>query len=94
MYKIGILAYKSLNGLCPTYLSKFITKYTPSKNLCSKNCNLRSKPKKNCKKYGGRGFEFAAAQVWNDLTDDVTQAENYNVFKKKLKIFLFLEYFV
>ena len=94
LYKIGILAYKSLNGLCPTYLSKFITKYTPSKNLRSKNRNLLSKPKINCKKYGGRGFKFAAAHVWNDLTDDVRQAETYNVFKKKLKTFLFLEYFV
>ena len=37
---------------------------------------------------------FAALQVWNDLTDDVKQTENYNVFKKKLKTFLFFKYFM
>ena len=40
----------------------------------------------NSKKYGIRGFEFTAVQIWNDLTDDVKQAENY-VFKKKLSCF-------
>ena len=72
------MAYKSLNGLCPIYLSKFITTYTPTRNLCSKNQNLLIKYKINSKKYREKGFEFAVAQVWNDFTD-VKQAEKYNI---------------
>ena len=63
-------------------------------NLRSKNRNLLTNFKINSKKIMGRGFEFAVAKAWNDLTDDVTQAENYNIFKKKFKTFLIFKCFM
>ena len=36
-YKIGLLVFKCLNGLAPSYLSDLIQLYVPSRNLRSAN---------------------------------------------------------
>ena len=47
------------------------------------------KPRANLVSYGERAFDFAAADVWNSLPDNLREAESLAVFKNLLKTYLF-----
>ena len=89
LFKIAILTFKSLNGLSPLYISSFIEKYEPSRQLRSHNKNFIRKPKINSIRFGGRGFRYAASLIWNDLDDSLRHENSYGLFKKSLKTYLF-----
>jgi len=43
--------------------------------------------------YGQRTFSYCAPKVWNSLPKSVQESETVTLFKKKLKTFLFRDYF-
>ena len=88
-YKIAITVYKSLNNLAPLYLSELISKYLPSRNLRSSHNNLLVTRRINRASYGGRGYSYAASHIWNLIPDFVKNSSSLNIFKNKLKTFLF-----
>lgn len=88
-FKILLLAYKSRNGLAPTYLCELLTDYQPNRSLRSFNQDLLVIPKSRLKCRGDRTFCIAAPRLWNALPLSVRQASSVNIFKSRLKTFLF-----
>ncbi len=87
--KILLLVYKSRNSLAPTYLCELLIEYQPIRSLRSSNQDLLSTPKSRLKCRGDRTFSIAAPRLWNALTLSIRQASSVNIFKSRLKTFLF-----
>ena len=88
-YKIILLTFKSLNGLAPTYLSELLIPYNPIRTVKSSNSNLLQEHEPRTIKHGERAFVNCAPQLWNSLPNDMRLCESQDIFKKKLKTFLF-----
>lgn len=88
-FKILVFAYKSLNGLAPTYLSDLIQQHVPSRSLRSTDCMLLAVPRVRLKHRGDRAFSVAAPKLWNNLPLSVRLAPTLSVFKSSLKTHLF-----
>jgi len=93
-YKHALMCYKCLNGLAPDYLSQLLEVYRPNRALRSSNdqtlLRISNRKYKIC---GERSFSYFGPKVWNDLPKHVRQAENVNIFKRKLKHHLFISAF-
>ena len=88
-YKIGLLVFKCLNGIAPSYLSDLNQLYVPSRNLRSANQFTLKVFNTKFKKLGDRSFSNTAPRVWNALPFDIITEKSISVFKKKTKYFLF-----
>jgi len=64
---VCVLAYKSLNGLAPTYLSGLIQLHVPSRSLRSSDHMLMVVPRVRLKHRGDRAFAVAAPKLWPQL---------------------------
>jgi len=91
-YKLAVLVYKCLHGTGPAYLadelshaSDFVSRRklrsASSLNLIVRRTRLST--------YGDRAFPVAGPRVWNSLPPHVTSASSVNIFKSRLKTFLF-----
>ena len=88
-FKILLLTFKALNGLSPKYISDVLTKYVPSRPLCSMQHTTLVIPKSKYKNYGDRSFQYAAPKLWNDLPEEIRELMDIDCFKSSLKTFLF-----
>ena len=92
-FKYGLLAYKGINGLAPTYIAEFCTKKDTTLNhyrlrsSTSTSDNLTIPVTKT--RFGERSFAVAGPTVWNALPNNVKNAESLDTFKKRLKTHLF-----
>ena len=88
-FKILLLMYLCLHNMAPSYLSELLKKYVPARDLGSSQKDLYVVPliKTNC--YGKRSFEHAAPELWNDIPDNVRNANTVGRFKYLLKTYLF-----
>ena len=89
IFKILLLTYKILHDTGPIYLKKFVTCYTPERDLRSSNLMLLVIPNVHLKTYGERTFAYAAAKAWNNLPMSVKECSTIDSFKNKLKTLLF-----
>jgi hypothetical protein len=87
-FKILLLTYKALNGLAPCYLSKLLHYNNMSG---SSTPSLQSFVAKSSR--GHRAFQSHAPSLWNGLPADIRESLNVNIFKSKLKTFLFKKSF-
>ena len=83
-FKILLIVFKSLNGLAPSYISELL-KY----NDISGSRTPSLKPYISKTMYGGRAFVSAAPTLWNNLPIEIKQCDKLDIFKKRLKTFLF-----
>ena len=90
-FKILLITFKVLHGLCPTYLENTIT-------LCNNNrYSLRSSdatllkplPFKTLATLGDRSFQAAAPKLWNELPRAIRESNSLAIFKRSLKTHLF-----
>ena len=88
-YKLLLLTYKCLNGKAPTYLASQLNSYVPMRQLRSGDMELLVEKRARLKTYGERSFSIAAPKLWNKLPLDVRQSGSVDLFKSKLKTFLF-----
>ena len=98
-FKVIFITLKAFHGLAPLYLQELITIYTPVRSLRSVNKGLLVLPKYNLKSYGMRAFSamlwpllWNSPLLWNNLPEDIRTVNSLNIFKTKLKTFLFLFY--
>src|SRR5260221_3767467 len=94
-FKLGVLAFRSLHGLAPPYLSRLCT---PVSSVAGRS-HLRSAssgelvvPTCKTKSFGPRAFAASCPTVWNSLPADLRDFNinsNLLTFRKKLKTFLF-----
>src|SRR4029434_4707631 len=88
-FKVLLLIYKALNGLGPSYIANFLVKYLPSRTLRSSNAGLLEVPSNSRKKIGDAAFVNDPPVLWNILPIDIREASSLNIFKRKLKTYLF-----
>ncbi|XP_066540663.1 uncharacterized protein [Hoplias malabaricus] len=91
-YKILLLAYKSLNGLGPQYLTELLISYRPSRTLRSQDAHLLFVPRIKKNTAGGRAFSHKAPQLWNSLPVTVRGSDTLSIFKSRLKTYLFKQH--
>ena len=90
-FKVVLLMYKGMNNLAPDY----ITSYCISSSTNQRRFKLRSADKgnliepKTVAEFGKRSFAFAGPQLWNKLPIKIRQSSSVDIFKKRLKTFLF-----
>jgi hypothetical protein len=82
IFKLGLLAYKSVNGLAPMYLQELF-RYAHHGHVLKLTV-----PEFNTR-YGQRSFSVIGPKLLNNLPIAVTSSVNVDVFKVALKTFLF-----
>ena len=95
-FRTGVMVYKCLHGLAPTYLSDLCT---PVASLSTRS-RLRSAtghklvvPATRLSTYGRRPFAVAGPVLWNSLPDYLTDPEiSLAQFRAQLKTFMFARY--
>ena len=75
--------------LAPPYVSQLIVPYNPTRNLRSASKHLLEVPNVRLKSYGDRAFSVAAPKHWNDIPLDIKLSGSVDVFKSRLKTYLF-----
>jgi hypothetical protein len=91
-FKIAVLAYKSLHKLAPIYLQNMCHPVSESKCLIRNRSAVRGDLIPHTWKtvnYGRRSFKFAAPNVWNKLPQTVRSASSFEIFRGRLKTYLF-----
>ena len=84
------LSFKSIEWLRPHYLEDILKFYHQSRTLRSSRDHLRlEEPNFNMKTYGQRAFSVAAPRLWNKLPFEIRACSDVNLYKSKLKTFLF-----
>src|SRR4029434_1105548 len=88
-FKVLLLIYKALNGLGPSVIANSLVKYLPSRTLRLSSAVLLEGPSNSRKKIGHTAFVNYAPVLWNILPIDIREASSLNIFKRKLKTYLF-----
>ncbi len=88
-FKILMLAFKTLHGLAPHYLTELLHPYTPSRRLRSSQSNLLVVPQTRLRSMGDKAFLFYAPVLWNSLPLEFRGVQNYDGFKVQLKTYFF-----
>ena len=88
-FKVLLLTFKALNNLVPPYLSQLIVPYNPTRNLRSASKHLLEVPNERLKSYEDRAFSVAVPKHWNDIPLDIKLGGSVDVFKSRLKTYLF-----
>ena len=81
-FKIGLLAYKSVNGLAPVYLQDMFnySHHGHRPMLIVPTFNTQ---------YGRRSFGVTGPRLFNRLPAHVTSATTVDLFKSEMKTYLF-----
>ena len=91
-FKIATIVFNTFNNCSPVYLSSLLEKPNRVRQLRSSNDTTILKiPHVNSKTYGERSFSFFAPKLWNSLPRDIRESSNINIFKKRLKHYLFVK---
>ena len=80
-FKILLLVFKGLNGLAPMYISELLQQNNTS-GRHSQNLLIPSNLPARC-------FSYAGPKLWHGLPNELKELQNIDLFKKKLKTFLF-----
>ena len=89
VYKVILYTYKALHDCAPPYVRELLEPYQPTRSLRSASKSLLRVPKYVTATYGSRSFKVSAAQLWNDLPEDLKETSSLNCFKRLLKTHLF-----
>ena len=92
VFKNRFFVHKSLNGLCPQYLTNFLEHRKSARSLGSSVQDLLIQPTCKTKTYGDRAFSVCAPKIWNTIPLEIRQSSSVLLFKKKLKTFLFISF--
>jgi len=79
----------ALRGVGPLYLQELIFPYRPTSSLCSESKNRLYVPVCRTATYGNRLFTVETTILWNDLPQEVRDAENLSLFKRLFKTHFF-----
>ena len=86
VFKVLLLVFKCLNGLCSNNLETLLRKLP---NQCrSQNMSLLETKWTNTK-YGKRTFSYAGPKLWNMLPANIQSLKDVERFKKDIKTILF-----
>ena len=92
-YKIGLIVFKCLHDLAPSYLSDLLKPYVPTRSLRSANRDLLQVPKSRLCTFRDKAFTSFAPKLWNNLPSELRQIESLEHFKSVYKTYLFSQCF-
>ena len=92
VFKHLYFVHKSLNGLCPQYLTNLLEHQKSARSLRSNFQDLLIQPTCKTKTYGDRAFSVCAPKIWNTIPLEIRQSSTVLSLKKKLKTFLFIRF--
>ena len=78
IFKMLLMACKTLNGLAPSYLTTLITHYHPTRKLRSSSRSTLQEPRVKTSTYGDRAFSSAAPKLWNSLPDHIKSKQAFH----------------
>ena len=93
IFKVLLITFKIIHGLCPAYLSSLLQQYHPQGSLRSSSKLLFTVPTVKSVTYGECAFSLSAPILWNSLPDSVKNTTSLSSFKSALKTFLFWKYY-
>ena len=90
-FKVAGMAYRALHGLAPPYLSQLthVADLPGRRRLRSSSSQSLLVPSFRRSTVGRRSFPVAASVLWNSLPLDIQSSPSLNVFRYRLKTFLF-----
>ena len=93
-HKILTLLFKSLRGESPKYIRDLVELHSNDRQgLRSTNQYMRLKvPFTRRKTFASRSFSVMAPTWWNELPNQIKDSVNVDIFKSKLKTFLFNQF--
>ncbi len=93
VFKVLLMTYKAVNSLGPSYLCELVKIHEPIRSLRSNDQLLLHVPKTKLVTAGDRSFSSAAPRLWNPLPFEIKTAGSVELFKKRLKTYLFKQCF-
>ena len=91
-FKTLLLVFKAYHGFAPSYLQELIVPYVPSRSLRSAGHHLVTVPQHRSS-YHDRSFGVRGPLLWNSLPPELRAVPSLCVFKRKLKTFLFSQFY-
>ena len=89
-YKIALLCFKCLADEAPSYLTEYLKLYSPTRSLRSmSDRTLLEINNTNYKTFGERAFKFSGPKIWNTIPKQIREIQSIDIFKSRLKSFLF-----
>ena len=82
IFKIALLSYKSVNGLAPSYLQDLF-------RYCAHGHSLKLVVPQYNLQAGRRSFSAAGPRMFNTLPRFITSSDTVDLFKSRLKTYLF-----
>ena len=79
-FKLGLITFKTVNNLAPSYIQDLLKIHKPWRCLRSASKNLLDEPRTITKTYGDRTFRKAGSAVWNSLPDELRLETSINIF--------------
>ena len=92
VFKLLLLVYKSVNGLCPSYVSDLLKVKSSWRPLRSNSMDYLVQPVSKTKTYGDRAFSVCAPRLWNSIPFSIRKSSSVTIFKKNIKTFLFSKF--
>ena len=92
-FKICVITFKCIHGLCPQYLNELLSIHEPARNFRSNDALLLTVPFTRSPFLYSTCFYYYAPRLWNQLPFNVRSAQSLDVFKSKLKTVLFTDAF-
>ena len=92
-FKILLLTWKALNNLAPPYIRNMLINRDHVRTLRNSMNVCLKIPKCNPITLGGNAFCNVAPTLWNRLPAELRDIESQNIFRKKLKTYLFKKHY-
>ena len=95
IYKLSVLVYKTLHYKSPKYFAEhfiLMSSNIHTSRLRSADNQTLVVPRTNLV-FGNRGFSVAAPAAWNTLPNSIKCAPSLDIFKERLKTYLFSKSF-
>ena len=93
IFKVLLITFKIIHGLCPAYLSSLLQQCHLQQSLRSSSKLLFTVSTVNSLTYGEHAFSFSTPILWNSLPDSVRNTTSLSSFKSALKTFLFQKFY-
>ena len=92
-FKVLVVIYKAIHKKAPVYLNKLVHRYVPTRQLRSSDSDLLVVPFTRSTVVQNRAFDVAGASLWNELDLHIRRSPSLDIFKSKLKTFLFTQFY-
>ena len=93
IFKVCLLIFKCLNGLCPLY-DLVATRPVVRSTRSASDVTLLIRPRAKLVSAGDRMFSVIGPELWNQLPKQLREASNVDTFKAGLKTNLFKRAFL